>query len=101
MPSGAAAVSSPRQARRLTGKGLASTLGERAAPVLFLSADVPFDLNVLLSPPVPCLLTVLIDYHVVVVPSLSPVRLCDPMDCSVLGFTVLHYLPKFAQTHDH
>ena len=24
--------------------------------------------------------------------------LCDPMDCSMLGFHVLHYLPEFAQT---
>ena len=27
--------------------------------------------------------------------------LCDPVDCSTLGFPVLHYLPKFAQTHVH
>ena len=25
--------------------------------------------------------------------------LCDPMGCSTPGFPVLHYLPKFAQTH--
>ena len=25
--------------------------------------------------------------------------LCDPMDCSMAGFSVLHYLPEFAQTH--
>ena len=25
--------------------------------------------------------------------------LCDPMDCSMPGFSVLHYLPEFAQTH--
>ena len=25
--------------------------------------------------------------------------LCDPMDCSTPGLPVLHYLPKFAQTH--
>ena len=25
----------------------------------------------------------------------------DPMDCSVQGFPVLHYLPEFAQTHVH
>ena len=24
---------------------------------------------------------------------------CDPMDCSMPGFPVLHYLPEFAQTH--
>ena len=27
--------------------------------------------------------------------------LCDPMDCSTPDFPVLHYLPKFAQTHVH
>ena len=26
---------------------------------------------------------------------------CNPMDCSMLGFLVLHYLPEFAQTHVH
>ena len=25
--------------------------------------------------------------------------LCNPMDCSMPGFAVLHYLPEFAQTH--
>ena len=25
--------------------------------------------------------------------------LCDAMDCSMLGFSVLHHLPEFAQTH--
>ena len=25
--------------------------------------------------------------------------LCDPMDCSIPGFSVLNYLPEFAQTH--
>ena len=25
--------------------------------------------------------------------------LCDPVDCSMTGFPVLHYLPEFAQTH--
>ena len=29
------------------------------------------------------------------------VQLCDPMDCSMPGFPVLHYLPEFAQTHVH
>ena len=32
---------------------------------------------------------------------LSCVWLCDPMHCSMLGFPVLHYLLKFAQTHVH
>ena len=27
--------------------------------------------------------------------------LCDPMECSVPGFPVLHYLLEFAQTHAH
>ena len=27
--------------------------------------------------------------------------LCDPMNCSTPGFPVLHYFPKFAQTHVH
>ena len=31
----------------------------------------------------------------------SCLTLCDPMDCSIPGFSVLHYLPEFAQTHVH
>jgi len=27
--------------------------------------------------------------------------LCDPMDCCMSGFSVFHYLPKFAQIHVH
>ena len=27
--------------------------------------------------------------------------LCNPMDCSTLGFPVLYHLPEFAQTHVH
>ena len=37
----------------------------------------------------------------VVVQSLSHVRLCDPMDCSMRGFSVLHYLSEFAQIYIH
>ena len=33
------------------------------------------------------------------VQSLSRVRLCKPMDCSIPGFPVLHQLPELAQTH--
>ena len=33
------------------------------------------------------------------VQSLSRVRLCDPMDCSMPGFPVHHQLPELAQTH--
>ena len=31
----------------------------------------------------------------------SCLTLCNPMDCSMPGFPVLHYLPEFAQTHVH
>ena len=31
----------------------------------------------------------------------SCLTLGDPMDCSMPGFPVLHYLPEFAQTHVH
>ena len=31
----------------------------------------------------------------------SCLTLCDPMDCSISGFLVLHYLLEFAQTHVH
>ena len=34
------------------------------------------------------------------VTQLCPTR-CDPRHCSMPGFTVLHYLPEFAQTHVH
>ena len=37
----------------------------------------------------------------VVVQLLNCVRLCDPMDCSMSGFPVLHHLPELAQTHVH
>ena len=33
---------------------------------------------------------------VVVVQSLSHVQLCDPMDCSTLGFPVLYHLLELA-----
>ena len=33
--------------------------------------------------------------------SLSHVRLCDSMDCSMPGLSVHHQLPKFIQTHVH
>ena len=31
----------------------------------------------------------------------SCLTLCDPMDCSMPGFPVLHHLPEFAQTQIH
>ena len=37
----------------------------------------------------------------IIVLTLSRLALCDPMDCSMPGFPVLHYLPKFVQTHAH
>ena len=37
----------------------------------------------------------------VVVQLLSRVWLCDPMDCSIQCFPVLHFLPEFPQTHIH
>ena len=37
----------------------------------------------------------------VVVQLLSHVWLCDPMNCSMPGSSVLHYLPEFAQTRVH
>ena len=41
-------------------------------------------------------------YNIVdVVQTLSCVQLCDPMDCSIPGFPVLHYLPQIAQTQVH
>ena len=40
-------------------------------------------------------------FSVVVVQSLSPVWLCDPLDCSISGSPVLHYLLEFAQIHVH
>ena len=36
----------------------------------------------------------------VVTQSLSRVQLCNPMDYSISGFPVLHYLLEFAQTYD-
>ena len=38
---------------------------------------------------------------IVVVQSLSHVQLCNPMDCSMPGFPVLHCLLELAQTHVH
>ena len=37
----------------------------------------------------------------IVVQSLSHVRLCNPMNCSMPAFPVLHYLLELAQTHVH
>ena len=37
----------------------------------------------------------------IVVQLLSHVWLCNPMDCSTLGFPVLHHLLELAQTHVH
>ena len=43
-----------------------------------------------------------VDLLVIVVVQLpSHVWLCDPMDCSMSGSPVLHYLLEFAQIHVH
>ena len=47
-----------------------------------------------------CILTAL-SPAIVVVQSLSCVWLCDPMDCSMAGFPVFHYVPEIAQIHVH
>ena len=39
--------------------------------------------------------------HVYIVQSLNHVQLCDPMNYSMPGFPVLHYLLEFAQAHVH
>ena len=31
----------------------------------------------------------------------SCLTLCDPMNCSMPGFPIFHYLPEFARTHVH
>ena len=49
----------------------------------------------------PWLFTHIVNWLVTyVVVQLCP-TLCDPMDCSMPGFSVLHFLPEFAQTHVH
>ena len=40
-------------------------------------------------------------YFVVVQSLKSCLTLCNPMDCSMPGFPVLHHLQEFAQTHVH
>ena len=38
----------------------------------------------------------------IIVQLLSHVQFfCNPMDCSMLGFTVLHHFPEFAKIHIH
>ena len=45
-------------------------------------------------------LKLILECSIVVVQLLKCVQLfCDPMDCSMPGFPVLHHLPKLAQTH--
>ena len=40
-------------------------------------------------------------FYLLSIQSLSHARLCDPMNCSMPGFPVLHQLPGLAQTHVH
>ena len=42
-----------------------------------------------------------INLPVVIVVTKSCPTLCDPMDCSIPGFPVLHHLPELAQIHVH
>ena len=42
-----------------------------------------------------------LDFDLVAVQSLSGVWLCNPMDCSMPGFPILHCLPEFTQTRVH
>ena len=44
---------------------------------------------------------ILVNYYIVAVQSLSHVWLCNPMDCSILDFPVLHRLLEFDQTYVH
>ena len=44
--------------------------------------------------------TICFDYYCCSVAKSCP-TLCDPMDCSMPGFPVLHCLQEFAQTHVH
>ena len=46
----------------------------------------------------PLLLNVMIQFSLV---TQSCLTLCDPMDCSIPGFPVLHHLPGFVQTQVH
>ena len=39
--------------------------------------------------------------EIIVVQSLSHVRLCNLMDCSTPGIPALHHLAELAQTHVH
>ena len=43
----------------------------------------------------------LILVRIIVVQSLSHVRLCNFMDCSMPSIPALHHLAEFAQTHVH
>ena len=45
--------------------------------------------------------TISVEGPIVAVQSLSRIQLCHPIDCSMLGFPVLHCLPQFVQTHVH
>lgn len=45
--------------------------------------------------------TIRIKTKAAVVRLLRSVQLCDPMDFNMPGFRILHYLPKFEQTHVH
>ena len=44
--------------------------------------------------------SMLFEHHFSSVAQLCP-TLCDPMDCSMPDFLILHCLPELAQTHVH
>ena len=45
--------------------------------------------------------TLLLNFLLLFSSSVDCLTLCDPMDCSTPGFSVLHYFPELAQTHVH
>ena len=54
--------------------------------------------------PTPCLIFLMVSLKSIVVccsATKSCPTLCDPMDCSMPGLPVLHYLPEFTLTHVH
>ena len=54
-----------------------------------------------IKPSVVYILFVYLYSVVIVVSLLSRARICNPMDCSMPAFPVLHHLPELALTHVH
>ena len=72
----------------------------RQGPRSFYPGALPLDLQGLLHP-TGTRIRIRRGEGIVVVQSVSCVRLCDPMDCSTPDFPVLHYRPELAPTHVH